>query len=95
VAGIDRSAGSCPRSLTRAQCIANAKASVPDTPSYAVAKPEDCLEAMSQTDCEAMIQSEQAAQENGGPSFSPDECLRYYSRAECEAMLEAMGQSPK
>ena len=95
LAGIDRSAGSCPRSLTREQCIANAEASAPDTPSHPVAEPEDCLAAMSRADCEAMIGTEQAAQRNSGHSFSPDECLRYYTREECEAVLEAMGQSPK
>jgi hypothetical protein len=92
---VNRSAGSCPRSLTRQQCLENARASARQTPSYSVANPEDCLGAMSRADCEALIERERAAERGSGPSFSPEECTRYYTLEQCEAVLEAMGQSPQ
>lgn len=88
-----RSKGSCPPQLSRAECLANVRASLQSTPSHPVNSPRDCLHAMSRAQCKAIVEDELAATENAGPSFRPEECLRYYTRAECMALLNS--QMPK
>lgn len=89
VAALEKQAAEhCPKGLGLDQCKALVKAAkqMQDAPSYAVAKPEDCLKTMSRGDCEEIYAAQKQAAEAAGASVDVRACLENPT-PECEAVV--------
>ena len=86
-----KAAKSCPSGLDAAQCgmLVEAFAKQDETDPHALNEPRDCVEAMSQANCEAMLTAQKAAAEHSTAPVSVDECVSNPT-PRCEAVLGPM-----
>lgn len=85
-AAVREAANACLERFGRATCAAMTER--PTAPSTRAERPQDCLEAMSKSECEEILAAEQAARDRG-ESVNVEECIDHPT-PHCEEVLRAI-----